>query len=749
MYDGFQFLATSHARRVAWVATTLLALAVSALPAVAAPPSVAAVVNSASYRATVAPGSIAAVFGTFPVGSLQMASGIPLPTVLGGISMQSGNMAFPFVYVSGSQLAVQVPWELSGKTEAAVTATANGLTGPPQTVRIAPYAPGIFTANAQGTGQGAILDGSYRLVDSSNPAAPGSALQIYCTGLGAVTNQPPSGAAAPSGPLAETTAKPTVTVGGLAAHVLFSGLTPGLVGLYQVNIEVPLGVTGGNAVPVVISIGGVESNTATVAVASSGVTVSPTAAFALPGGVQSFGGAVANALGGGVLRWSVREGAAGGTVTSEGTYTAPTTPGTLHVVATNAQNPSQTATATVTVLPASAYAILNPSSTAAGTVRNPAGSLVQARTAPNHFYGPSLKGIFEMDGSGNIAPFDDIAYGPDPWAISPLLQASDGNLYGTADLGGPIGRGSVFRMDMTTRRIATLWAFAGLYDPRNAGASPRAPLIQAKDGRLYGTTYEGGNSASCTRRSGCGTVFRMELSGIPTLLHSFSGADGSLPAAPLVEIGDGTFYGTTSAGGANNLGTIFKMDRSGNVTVLRSLSAADGTVPLAGLIEGSDGYFYGTASAGGSASCANPILNGGCGGTVFRVSPAGDFAVLHAFSGPDGNEPVGPLLQASDGHLYGTTWGGGNLACGPSYSLENYPYFRQPGCGTVFRVGPRGDFSVVHAFASLSYGMPQYDGAGPVGGLIQGNDGHLYGTTFYGGTGVTSGSVFRLPLPPQ
>jgi uncharacterized protein (TIGR03437 family) len=111
-----------------------------------------------------------------------------------------------------------------------------------------------------------VLDSLYRLVDSSNPATAGSAIQIFCTGLGLVSNQPASGSPSPSEPLAATAALPTVTIGGAAATVLFSGLTPGEVGLYQVNALVPAGSTRGVSVPVVISMGSVASNTATIAV---------------------------------------------------------------------------------------------------------------------------------------------------------------------------------------------------------------------------------------------------------------------------------------------------------------------------------------------------------------------------------------------------------------------------------------------------------------------------------------------------
>jgi uncharacterized protein (TIGR03437 family) len=134
-------------------------------------------------------------------------------------------------------------------------------------VTVAPFAPGIFTQNASGGGPGAILDASYQLVTASNPVTAGTGfIQIYCTGLGAVTNQPRDGAVAPASPLAETTAAPVVTIGGVTVPVYYSGLAPGFVGLYQVNAGLPANIPAGEAVPVVVTIGGVASNTVTIAV---------------------------------------------------------------------------------------------------------------------------------------------------------------------------------------------------------------------------------------------------------------------------------------------------------------------------------------------------------------------------------------------------------------------------------------------------------------------------------------------------
>jgi uncharacterized protein (TIGR03437 family) len=134
-----------------------------------------------------------------------------------------------------------------------------------QFVRIARFAPGVFSVNGQGTGQGAILDEAYHLADISNPAGTDAIIQIYCTGLGAVTNQPPSGAGAPGEPLAETTMAPVVAIGGAVAPVLFSGLVPGSVGLYQVNARIPRDAARGAAVALSVSIGGVTSNAVTIA----------------------------------------------------------------------------------------------------------------------------------------------------------------------------------------------------------------------------------------------------------------------------------------------------------------------------------------------------------------------------------------------------------------------------------------------------------------------------------------------------
>ena len=219
--------------------------------------------NSASFApAPVAPGSITTIYGSFGFGSLAQAGGAPLPTSLTGLSiqMQSGISA-PLFYTSAGAVTIQVPWELAGQSSVPIRAVLNGNSGPSQTLLLAPFAPGIFTADSYG----AVVNSSGQLLASDHPATAGDWIQIYCTGLGPVTNAPASGSAASSTTLSSTIETPIVKIGGVPAMVAFSGLSPGTVGEYQVNVQVPAGVTAGNDVPLVLSIGGVTSNTVMIA----------------------------------------------------------------------------------------------------------------------------------------------------------------------------------------------------------------------------------------------------------------------------------------------------------------------------------------------------------------------------------------------------------------------------------------------------------------------------------------------------
>jgi uncharacterized protein (TIGR03437 family) len=242
----------------------------ASLPTVAAggAPVTTMSVISASYLAPVVAGSIAAVFGSnLSVGQSSPVLPIPLPTTLAESTITLGGQAAPLFFAMPAQVNLQVPWELAGQAQTMMTATVNGVSSVAQAVTLAPFNPGIFSLNAMGTGQGAILVAPTAQVAAvGTPVSRGGYIAIYCTGLGAVTNQPATGAAAPVSPLSVTVVKPTVTIGGVAAGVTFAGLAPGFVGLYQVNAAVPAGVSPGDAVPVVITMENTASNTVTIAV---------------------------------------------------------------------------------------------------------------------------------------------------------------------------------------------------------------------------------------------------------------------------------------------------------------------------------------------------------------------------------------------------------------------------------------------------------------------------------------------------
>ena len=225
------------------------------------------IVNAASWTSSVAAGSIAGVFGN-NLGTSLAATTYPLLPSLWFTSMKAGGVTAPLFLSSCAQVNVQIPWESAGQPQVAMVATVAGLISVPQTATIAQFAPGIFTVNQSGSGQGAVAIASTGQLAASpggTPVTQGDYVAIYCTGLGAVTNQPLTGKAALSSPLSVTTTTPTVTIGGVNATVTFSGLAPGFVGLYQVNALVPAGIAPGTATSLVLSIGGVPSNAVTIA----------------------------------------------------------------------------------------------------------------------------------------------------------------------------------------------------------------------------------------------------------------------------------------------------------------------------------------------------------------------------------------------------------------------------------------------------------------------------------------------------
>ncbi len=283
-----------------------------------------------------------------------------------------------------------------------------------------------------------------------------------------------------------------------------------------------------------------------------------------------------------------------------------------------------------------------------------------------------------------------------------LAQATNGALYGTTVAGTAHGYGTVFRIT-SSGKLTTLHQFNG-----SEGANPYAGLVQATDGNLYGTTEMGGSYEYY------GEVFKITPSGTVTTLYSFeNGTDGANPYAGVVQATDGNFYGTTESGGANGAGTVFKVTPSGTFTLLYTFCSKsgckDGGSPYAGLVQATDGNFYGTTVAGN-------VYNGA--GTIFKITPSGTFTLLYTFCSKsgckDGSSPYAGLIQATDGNLYGTTdFGGANC-------------LSDGGCGTVFKITPKGKLTTLHSFDGT-------DGANPHAGLVQYTDGNLYGTTVVGG----------------
>jgi uncharacterized protein (TIGR03437 family) len=238
------------------------------LPATGLAPNVISTLVSASYRSPVAAGSIAAVFGTnLSIGSASSNSGSTLPTTLAQSSFTIGSRAAPMFFAMPTQVNLQIPWEMAGQTQTSIIDTVNGASSNSQVVALATFAPGIFTIDASGAGQGAIVvvpSGS--VAAGGTPALRNAYIAVFCTGLGAVSNQPATGAPALASPLSVAQTQPTITIGGVPSTVSFAGLAPGFAGLYQVNVLVPATVTPGSAVPVVLTIGAAVSNSVTIAV---------------------------------------------------------------------------------------------------------------------------------------------------------------------------------------------------------------------------------------------------------------------------------------------------------------------------------------------------------------------------------------------------------------------------------------------------------------------------------------------------
>jgi uncharacterized protein (TIGR03437 family) len=244
--------------------TTLTAVVGAPVPAAATPTVTArGVVHAASDvgGAPIAPGGLITIYGLNLADGVGQSSGLPLPQQLSGTQVLLGNQPLPILYTNPGQLNVQVPYGVPVNTQYQLTVQHGNTYSVPQQLVVAQAEPGIFTVNQQGTGQGSIVksDG-VTLAQPGTPASIGETVVIYCTGLGTVTPKVAEGVSPTGVPPLSTTDNPvTVTIGGKAATVNFSGLTPGDPGLYQINAVVPSGIVTGDAVPVVISVAGQTS----------------------------------------------------------------------------------------------------------------------------------------------------------------------------------------------------------------------------------------------------------------------------------------------------------------------------------------------------------------------------------------------------------------------------------------------------------------------------------------------------------
>jgi uncharacterized protein (TIGR03437 family) len=226
------------------------------------------VVNAASFAPGVAlaPGGIISVFGQNLAAMTEVATDVPLPTRLAGATLTVGGVDAPLFFAASGQINAQLPFELPpASKQQAVVRTATGITVP-ESLIVAPARPGIFTTSQSGKGQGVIFSAQGALVDSASPAAAGDVVVVYCTGLGLTTPPVATGRATPGAPLSHASVRVDAQIGGLPAVVHYAGLTPGFVGLYQVNVQIPAGVPAGSTTTLVLMQEGVPSNTVTLAV---------------------------------------------------------------------------------------------------------------------------------------------------------------------------------------------------------------------------------------------------------------------------------------------------------------------------------------------------------------------------------------------------------------------------------------------------------------------------------------------------
>lgn len=356
---------------------------------------------------------------------------------------------------------------------------------------------------------------------------------------------------------------------------------------------------------------------------------------------------------------------------------------------------------------------------------NSGAGLIQA--ADGNFYGTGYNNfsnggvVFKMTPAGTVTYLYTFQGGADGGIPQgPPVQGPDGTLYGVAKAGGTYGFGVIYNVNPTTGAETAIYSFTGGAD----GGEPAGALIFDNSGNLYGaTTLYGADNF--------GTAYKFNVSaGTLTVLHPFCSmsncADGTSPAAGLVQGTDANLYGTALTGGAYGDGTFYKLTTGGAFSLLDSFCATDtntcpeGFAPASTLAEGRDGNFYGSNQQGGAETL----------GTIFKATVGGSVTPVYTFTGStDGSVPDGPVF-GSDGNLYGATELGGLTQDCDAH-----------GCGSVFKVTTTGSFTLLYDFTDSDAD------ANPYAGPMQGSDGNLYGTTS-GFKTNEEGAVYKLALSP-
>ncbi len=297
--------------------------------------------------------------------------------------------------------------------------------------------------------------------------------------------------------------------------------------------------------------------------------------------------------------------------------------------------------------------------------RGPIGALILG--ANGDFYGTTEFGggkadkgtVFKITSAGKLttlATFNG-TNGANPYAG--LVQGTNGDFYGTTNGGGANtnSSGTVFKIT-PGGTLTSLHSFSYSVD----GAEPYGALAQATNGDFYGTTYQGGPT------SAYGTLFKITADGTLTTLHNFVSTDGAYPEGALVQAANGKLYGTTYMGGANcapyGCGAIFEASLAGDVTLFYSFAATGGTEPVSGVIQATDRNFYGTTVYTGSGETGY--------GTVFEITAGGTPSPLHTFTDTDtdGATVSDGLVQGTDGSFYGTTYEGGSDNIGTVFNVS-------------------------------------------------------------------------------